>query len=128
MITTALTWFFGHIPVTSLPPTIQPAILLLQKLVPFVGYIGTFISWSWSTIKSYDVGKYRVTCYTSALSNYPGYGVYLTATWILPVALIPGTWQSYDFPSTPSKMPVDANTPARTPTPAGPSSTPANGT
>lgn len=106
MITTALTWFFGHIPITALPPQIQPAILLLQKLVPFVGYIGTFISWSWSTIKSYDIG----------------YGVYLTATWILPVALIPGTWQSYDFPTTPS-------TPSRTPAttiPSNPSPVPNN--
>ena len=27
-----------------------------------------------------------------------GYGIILTATWILPVALIPGTWNERDFP------------------------------
>ncbi|EDR00433.1 uncharacterized protein LACBIDRAFT_295792 [Laccaria bicolor S238N-H82] len=76
MITTALTWFFNNLPITSFPAPLQPALLLLQRIAPFLGYIGTFISWSWSTIKSYDVG----------------FGVYLTATWILPIALIPGTW------------------------------------
>jgi len=28
----------------------------------------------------------------------PGYGIILTATWLLPVALIPGTWNERDFP------------------------------
>lgn len=56
MITSALTWFFSHLPISSLPIAVRPALLLLQTLVPYVGYIGTFISWSWSTIKSYDTG------------------------------------------------------------------------
>ncbi|KAF8149350.1 hypothetical protein B0H34DRAFT_182774 [Crassisporium funariophilum] len=56
MITTALTWFFNNLPITALPPAVRPALLLLQRLAPFLGYIGTFISWSWGTIKSYDVG------------------------------------------------------------------------
>ncbi|KAG7093265.1 hypothetical protein E1B28_006948 [Marasmius oreades] len=64
------------------PAPMQPALLLLQHIVPFVGYTGTLVTWSCSAIKSYDVG----------------YGVILSATWILPVALIPGTWQAYDFP------------------------------
>lgn len=58
MITTALTWFFSNLPVSSLPLPIQPAVLMLQKIVPYLGYMGTFISWSWSTIKGYDVGWY----------------------------------------------------------------------
>ncbi|KAF9263998.1 hypothetical protein L218DRAFT_901306 [Marasmius fiardii PR-910] len=85
MITNALTWFFAHLPLTMFPAPMQPALLLLQQIVPYVGYVGTFVTWSWSTIKSYDVG----------------YGVILSATWILPVALIPGTWQAYDFPANP---------------------------
>jgi hypothetical protein len=56
MITTALTWFFNNLPVTALPPPLQPAALLLQRIAPYLGYIGTFISWSWSTIKGYDIG------------------------------------------------------------------------
>lgn len=56
MITTALTWFFNNLPIDSLPPQVRPAALLLQRLAPYLGYIGTFISWSWSTIKSYDIG------------------------------------------------------------------------
>ena len=56
MITTALTWFFDNLPISRLPPPVMPAALLFQRLAPFLGYIGTFISWSWSTIKSYDIG------------------------------------------------------------------------
>ncbi|KAJ7118848.1 hypothetical protein C8R44DRAFT_575099, partial [Mycena epipterygia] len=87
-ITAALTWFFSNLPVSAFPPPVQPAILLLQRLVPFVSYIGTFISWSWSTIRGFD----------------RGHGVILTATWLLPIALIPGTWHARDVPppSTPS--------------------------
>ncbi|KAG5642782.1 hypothetical protein DXG03_002127 [Asterophora parasitica] len=54
LITSALTWFFGHIPVNALPPSVRPVVLLMQTLIPYIGYIGTFISWSWGTIKSYD--------------------------------------------------------------------------
>ncbi|KAF9030728.1 hypothetical protein BDZ89DRAFT_949390 [Hymenopellis radicata] len=99
MITTALTWLFSNLPVSAFPLPMQPAILLFQKLVPYVGYIGTFISWSWSTVKSYDVG----------------YGVILSATWLLPVALLPGTWREADWPG-------DKKTPATGTAPSVPSS------
>ncbi|THV04728.1 hypothetical protein K435DRAFT_574992, partial [Dendrothele bispora CBS 962.96] len=113
LVTTALTWLFNNIPVTLLPPPLQPILLLMQKIVPLVGYIGTFISWSMSQIKSYDVG----------------YGVVLSATWLLPIALIPGTWQQYDFPEvTPGPpstgTPIPGTTPGNsippTPTPSAP--------
>ncbi|KAJ7491166.1 hypothetical protein FB451DRAFT_1222276 [Mycena latifolia] len=81
-LTAALTWFFSNLPVASFPPPLQPAMILLQRLVPFVSYIGTFISWSWSTIRGFD----------------RGHGVILTATWLLPIALIPGTWHARDVP------------------------------
>ncbi|KAJ7168398.1 hypothetical protein C8R43DRAFT_877050 [Mycena crocata] len=81
-ITAALTWFFSNLPVSAFPPPVRPAIILLQRLVPFVSYIGTFISWSWSTIRGFD----------------RGHGVILTATWLLPIALIPGTWHARDVP------------------------------
>ncbi|KAJ4480059.1 hypothetical protein J3R30DRAFT_3331550 [Lentinula aciculospora] len=89
MISTALAWFFAHIPVAVFPPPLQPVILFLQKIVPYLSYIGTFISWSWETVKGYDTG----------------YGVILNATWLLPVALIPSTWKIDYFPgATPTRQ------------------------
>ncbi|KAJ3995074.1 hypothetical protein F5050DRAFT_1896042 [Lentinula boryana] len=88
MISTALTWLFDNIPVAVFPPPLQPVLLLLQKIIPYVSYIGTFISWSWETIKGYDTG----------------YGVILNATWLLPVAPVPGTWKVDSFPgATPTR-------------------------
>ncbi|KAK1226757.1 hypothetical protein PQX77_010253 [Marasmius sp. AFHP31] len=104
LITTALTWMFSHLPLKMFPAPMQPALMMLQALVPYLGYIGTFISWSWGAVKSYDLG----------------YGVILSATWILPVALIPGSWQAYDFPST--------NPPTTTPGSGTPTQPPATGT
>ncbi|KAG6838979.1 hypothetical protein C0991_006887 [Blastosporella zonata] len=92
MLTVALTWFFSNIPLTALPPALRPALLLMQTLIPYIGYIGSFISWSWGTIQSYDTG----------------HGVILTATWLLPVALIPSTWDANDFPP-PSPLPHPAS-------------------
>jgi len=57
IITTALTWFFSNIPIDVLPPAVRPALALLKTLIPLVGYIGTFISWSWGTVQSYDTGR-----------------------------------------------------------------------
>ncbi|KAJ3891528.1 hypothetical protein GG344DRAFT_15183, partial [Lentinula edodes] len=76
MISAALTWLFAQIPIAVFPPPLQPVVLLLQKIVPYISYIGTFISWTWESVKEYDTG----------------YGVILNATWLLPVALIPSTW------------------------------------
>jgi hypothetical protein len=56
VITTALKWLVDHIPMGILPPQFRPVLLLLQKLVPYVGYIGAFIAWSWSAIKEFDKG------------------------------------------------------------------------
>ncbi|KAG6914852.1 hypothetical protein DXG01_014951 [Tephrocybe rancida] len=107
MLTTALTWFFSNIPLMSLPPALRPALLLLQTLIPYIGYIGSFISWSWGTIQSYDKG-----C-----------GVILTATWLLPVALIPSTWDAREFPPpSPPPQPDQPLPPTDQPTPSPPSS------
>ncbi|EKM79720.1 hypothetical protein AGABI1DRAFT_127406 [Agaricus bisporus var. burnettii JB137-S8] len=89
MITTALTWFFNNLPIDSLPPPLRPTLLLIKHIAPYLSYIGTFISWSWGTMASYDQG-----C-----------GITLTATWILPFALIPGTWFERDWPMSPPKSP-----------------------
>ncbi|KAJ6531248.1 hypothetical protein B0H19DRAFT_1190947 [Mycena capillaripes] len=104
MITAALTWFFTNLPVSAFPPPLQPAMILLQRLVPLVSYLGTFISWSWGTIRGFD----------------RGHGVILTATWLLPIALIPSTWHARDVPpSSPApesaEMPPEAGAPPDSP-------------
>ncbi|KAJ7208161.1 hypothetical protein B0H12DRAFT_1158469 [Mycena haematopus] len=82
-ITAVLTWFLANVNPASIPPPLLPAFLLLQKLGPYAGYIGTFVSWIWGTVTNAD----------------KGYGVVLTATWILPVALIPSAIKGPDTPA-----------------------------
>ncbi|TFY69391.1 hypothetical protein EVG20_g3169, partial [Dentipellis fragilis] len=81
IITTALKWLLDSVPVAIVPPQFRAGLLIAQRLVPYLGYVGGFLAWSWGAIKSFDQGD----------------GVVLTATWLLPVALIPGTWQASDF-------------------------------
>ncbi|KAJ7109797.1 hypothetical protein C8R44DRAFT_263106 [Mycena epipterygia] len=81
MITAALKYLLDKVPLMMLPPQIRPAMLVLKRLTPFLGYVGVFIAWSWTAIKARDKGD----------------GVVLTATWLLPVALVPGTLNSEDF-------------------------------
>jgi len=83
MVTAALKWLMGHVPMPLLPPQMRPAVTILRQLVPYLGYVGGLIAWSWSAVKSFD----------------KGHGVVLTATWLLPIALIPGTWEADDFPA-----------------------------
>jgi len=83
MITAALKWLLDHLPISVMPPQLRTSMNFLRRLVPYLGYIGGFIAWSWSAVKVFD----------------KGYGVVLTATWLLPIALIPGTWEATDFPS-----------------------------
>lgn len=71
-----------------------------------MGYVGGFIAWSWNTIQGFDKG----TLYLTASSpwhglRFPllkGQGVTLSATWLLPIALIPGTWSYVNPPDSPS--------------------------
>ncbi|KAF7359428.1 hypothetical protein MSAN_01285400 [Mycena sanguinolenta] len=79
-ITAVLTWFLAHVDTSSIPPPLLPAFLVLQKLGPYAGYIGTFISWIWGTVTNADKGN----------------GVVLTATWVLPVVLIPSAIKAPD--------------------------------
>ncbi|KAJ6488692.1 hypothetical protein C8R47DRAFT_978784 [Mycena vitilis] len=84
-ITAALTWFLANISPSSVPPALLPAFLLLQKLGPYAGYIGTFVGWIWGAVTGADKGN----------------GVVLTATWVLPVALIPSAIQPPTTPDAP---------------------------
>ncbi|EAU92314.2 hypothetical protein CC1G_00533 [Coprinopsis cinerea okayama7 len=81
MITSALKWLIDKIPILLIPAQFRPAIKMLKSLTPFAGYVGVFIAWSWDRIRALDEGN----------------GVVLTATWLLPVALIPMAWDAGDI-------------------------------
>ncbi|KZV65602.1 hypothetical protein PENSPDRAFT_655648 [Peniophora sp. CONT] len=89
IVTTALQWMLGHVPVALVPPQFRPGLILAQRLVPYLGYVGAFVAWSWGAMKSFD----------------KGYGIVLTATWVLPIALIPGTWETNEVISAPPRSP-----------------------
>jgi hypothetical protein len=55
-ITAALTWFLANVSPSSIPVPLLPAFLLLQKLGPYAGYIGTFIAWIWGAVRHADKG------------------------------------------------------------------------
>lgn len=72
---------------------------MLKRMSPFLGYIGAFVAWSWSRVQSKDEGQ----------------GVVLTATWLLPIAILPATWD-YDVHGRPRDF--AAVDPRKTPTQA----------
>ncbi|KAF7784253.1 hypothetical protein Agabi119p4_418 [Agaricus bisporus var. burnettii] len=81
MVTSALKWLLNKVPTTIVPVQFRPGLVLLKRLGPVVGYVGVFVAWSWGRIKKHDNGN----------------GVVLTATWLLPVALIPAPWDAGDI-------------------------------
>ncbi|RDX56064.1 hypothetical protein OH76DRAFT_1337187 [Lentinus brumalis] len=105
MLTTALQWLLNHVPESALPPTLRPALSLVKSLVPYLGYIGGFVAWSWSAIRGFDKGN----------------GVTLTATWLLPIALVPGTWEQKDVPKPPTASPSPTPSTSNPSPPANPS-------
>ncbi|KAJ7687405.1 hypothetical protein B0H17DRAFT_1070100 [Mycena rosella] len=113
MITTALKYLLDKVPLLLLPPQIRPAMMVLKRLTPYLGYVGVFIAWSWTAIKARDKGD----------------GVVLTATWLLPVALVPATLKPSDFQRQPGgAKDVKATSPKTDSTPpAKPDSAPATG-
>ncbi|KAG8877647.1 hypothetical protein FRB98_006597 [Tulasnella sp. 332] len=97
MVQSAIAWIINNIPLALIPPAIQPAIVLLKAAVPYLSYIGGFIAWSWSEVKSFDKGR----------------GVVLSATWLLPIALIPSSWE-ITTPAAPAPTPPAPTPPAPT--------------
>jgi hypothetical protein len=59
MLTTALQWLFNKLPLAIVPPQLKPGVMLAKRFVPYVGYIGAAIAWSWSSVKGYDKGVTR---------------------------------------------------------------------
>ncbi|OCB87061.1 hypothetical protein A7U60_g5796 [Sanghuangporus baumii] len=91
LLTGALTWLVDNLPLSSLPPVLAPAVLLLKALIPLLGMIGSFVAWSWKATVSFDRGN----------------GVVLSATWVLPIVLVPGTWENGEVPPPPPKTNAD---------------------
>lgn len=100
LISTALKWLLEHIPATLVPVEFRPVLRLVKGLVPYLAYIGIIVAWSWTTIKAFDKGVCSVTRWQESTEDLCliGYGVTLTATWLLTLAVIPGTWEADDFP------------------------------
>ncbi|KAL0576878.1 hypothetical protein V5O48_005113 [Marasmius crinis-equi] len=103
MIAAALKWVVDKAPVMMIPPPLRPAMTLLKAFSPYLGYVGAFVAWSWGRIESKDTGT----------------GVVLTATWLLPIAILPSSW---DFEA--HGVPVD---PATSGGETSSTQTPANG-
>ncbi|KAL5523954.1 hypothetical protein ACEPAG_8127 [Sanghuangporus baumii] len=59
----------------------------VREMLPFVRYIGQFVDFEWAQISKQDEGK----------------GVVCAATWIMPAAMVPRSW---DFPDPPSASPL----------------------
>lgn len=59
MITAALKWLLDHLPISVMPPQLRTSMNFLRRLVPYLGYIGGFIAWSWSAVKVFDKGICR---------------------------------------------------------------------
>ena len=57
IITTALKWLLDHVPLTVIPPQFRPGLMIAQRLVPYLGYVGGFLAWSWGAVKSFDKGR-----------------------------------------------------------------------
>ncbi|KAJ7292914.1 hypothetical protein C8J57DRAFT_10049 [Mycena rebaudengoi] len=93
MITAALKWILDKVPMMMIPPPLRPAMMVLKRLTPYLGYVGVFIASAWTAIKARDKGD----------------GVCLSATWLLPVALVPASLKPADFGRhETAAVPVDA--------------------
>lgn len=104
MLTTALKWLLDKIPLMLIPVQFRPAVKMLKTLSPVVGYVGVFVAWSWDRVKSLDKGVFHLKVHLVCVElkflffySNVGNGVILTATWLLPVALLPMSWDAGDI-------------------------------
>jgi hypothetical protein len=56
IITTALQWLLSHVPLSVVPPQFRFGVMMTQRLVPYLGYVGGFVAWSWGAMKAFDKG------------------------------------------------------------------------
>lgn len=100
MITTALKYILDKLPMAVIPLPARPAVMVARRVVlPVLGVVGAGVAGAWAGVLSYDKGKTIQFDYESRANELiiEGYGVILTATWILPVALLPSTWDAEAF-------------------------------
>jgi len=57
MVTGALKWLLDQVPTMLVPPQFRPALMMMKRLGPIVGYVGVFVAWSWGRIKTHDKGN-----------------------------------------------------------------------
>jgi hypothetical protein len=57
MLTTALQWLFNKLPMAVVPVQMKPGVMVAKRFLPYVGYIGAAIAWSWSSVRGYDKGR-----------------------------------------------------------------------
>jgi hypothetical protein len=82
IIATAIQWLLTHIPAHTLPPQLMPFTMLLSRLPSVTSQVAALLAWSWSAVQSFDQGN----------------GIILTATWVIPILLLPGTWHAEPQP------------------------------
>ena len=70
IITTALQWLFGRIPLAIVPPQYRAGVMVTKRLVPYLGYIGGFLAWSWGTMKSFDKGAWLASSLSEVDFDY----------------------------------------------------------
>jgi len=99
IITPVLQWCLGLVPLTVVPPQFRTEFLMAQRLVPWLGYGGAFMAWSWGAMGSFEKGQ----------------GIVLTGTWLFPVAFISGTWEVNEGANPASSNAVTGASPSHSP-------------
>ncbi|KAI0295034.1 hypothetical protein BC826DRAFT_302117 [Russula brevipes] len=69
VITTALQWLLARVPLRIVPVQFRGGVLIARRLVPYIGYIGSFVAWSWGAITSYDKGTRNCEARFPSLGN-----------------------------------------------------------
>jgi hypothetical protein len=114
MLTTSIQWLFGKLPLAVVPLQFRPGLLIAKRFLPYIGYVGAAIAWGWSGIKGYDKGLLsRPSVASEANIWFIGNGVVMSATWLLPLAILPNTWDTEKYPK-PATMAQSSQGPAAT--------------
>ncbi|KZT51042.1 hypothetical protein CALCODRAFT_504039 [Calocera cornea HHB12733] len=83
MLFASLQWIVMKLPTRGLPPQAVVTVKIVRTLLPVLATLGTAISAAWAGIRSFDRGM----------------GVKLSATWLMPLVMIPSAWEEADdFP------------------------------
>ena len=56
IITPALQWCLGLVPLTVVPPQFRVEVSIAKRLAPWLGYGGAFMARSWGAMSSFEKG------------------------------------------------------------------------